>query len=591
MRNKKNIIKVIIIIIITKLIWLFFWFHLFDYRTLINTLERNILYGWWLFEFWNKWNLILLSIKPFYLLYQWFIVNYNDWSPLPLLLYFCTKIPYFLLDIASWLILYKIISWLIDERYWLLSCVVWLLMPNIYLLYWIHWHYDIFLLFWVLLILYWTLKDSFLSVMGGLVIAITTKYFPVIYVPIIILFLVYKWYGLKKLSYIAWWVCVWLLLSYAHLFNDSQLVSQMYWSIINQSSDAVIGSSTVQPLNIVSSFYFLLSSQVLTSADRLYRLVSLGVKINICLVLIYMVYTFLRVVRWWAYDYISLVKDLFMLTIMMFVCSANFQIHYFAYFIPFSIIIGFYYKDNRLTRMMGILYMMIFMYHYGHAYWVGEYFYNSPFIRPFVTISTDQYMKYTAWSLIMVMLLLVMYQIVRLTDNNNKIDKSTIVWMVFLWSASWLVMVLWCAQWAYRYFNSNPRINDILFQRYPRYRGIIYWEYSSNILGSQYVFAEREKIWALTNEQIVSNLNVKLDYFKAYIIWLPERINSFYINECLIDPKIALTENIYNFYDGSSEQWFEVPLNCLRTSNVVSWISFTWFKVKLYMRNFPFVAK
>lgn len=591
MRNKSFIVKIIIAIIVIKFVWLFFWFHLFDYRTLINTLERNVLYGWWLFEFWNKWNLILLSIKPFYLLYQWFIVNYNDWSSLPLLLYFCTKIPYFLLDIGSWVILYKIVSWFSDERHWLLSCAVWLLMPNIYLLYWIHWHYDIFLLFWLLLIVYWVLKDNFLSVISGLVIAITTKYFPVIYVPIIVLFLVYKWYSSKKLLYIAWWVCIWILLSYGHLFNDSQLLYQMYWSVINQSSDAVIGSSTVQPLNIVSTFYFLLSSHVLTSADWLYGLVSLGVKINIYLVLLYIIYVFVRVIRWWVYDGISLVKDLFVVTVMMFICSANFQIHYFTYFIPLSIIIGFYYKNNRLTWMMVMLYMMIFVYHYGHAYWVEEYFYNSPLVHPFVAISTDQYMKYTAWSLIMVLLLLVTYQVVRLTDNNDKINKSTIYWIIFLRSVSRLVMALWCVQWAYRYFNSNPVVNDILFQRHPRYRGIIYWEYSSNISGNQYVFAKREKIWALTNEQITSNSNVKLDYFKAYVIWLPERTNSFYVNECPIDPKIALTENIYNFYDGNSEQWFEIPLSCLRANNIISWVSFTWYKIKLYMRNFPFEVK
>jgi hypothetical protein len=50
----KNFIKIILIVLILKLFLLPFSAHPFDFRAFANQLQRHFLYGWNLFEYWNK---------------------------------------------------------------------------------------------------------------------------------------------------------------------------------------------------------------------------------------------------------------------------------------------------------------------------------------------------------------------------------------------------------------------------------------------------------------------------------------------------------------------------------------------------------
>ncbi len=353
---------IILGIFLVKLFLLTWSAHPFDFWAFVNTIQRNTLYGWNVFESWNKGNIIILLWYPLYSLYLVMLQITHSVIDNILLLHLFFKLPFLLVDLVSAFYIYKIIlCYTNNQSIAKKSFMIWFTNPIVFYTYGIHGHYEILVALSIILIIYGLINKSVIYLCIGLILGIETKYFFIIFLPfIIIYFLSQK--RIKDLFFLVFLTCMGLLLSFIHVFFNPILFTQIINSINNLSkinNQQVFQVLKMPATNIFSSINYLFKPLMpINNIDNelLFKVASNGLMIVALILLVHIIF---RVVRIFIYsiNYSNtiIIKDIFISLCYLLVFLSSFQLHYMIWLIPFLIFYCVIDNNNILIYLFVLL--------------------------------------------------------------------------------------------------------------------------------------------------------------------------------------------------------------------------------------------
>ena len=265
--TKNNLLIFFTVGLIIKVGLLFWSAHPYDFWTFVTSIQKNTLYGWNIFEGWNKGNILFLLWYPSYSLYLIIVEFFN----LPIdnipLLHFFFKAPFLFIDVVCGFLLYKIVSTQHNSGRGRLAFIIWFINPIVFYVYGVHGHYELLVSLAILLMLYGVLRNNFWLISLGTIIGFSTKYITIILFPFIILYLL----SLKKYKTALWTAlcsALGIALSYTHFIFTPELAKQTAHSIVSlvgANAPTGIKVLNLSPLNIFSAKL----KKFLTSISRL----------------------------------------------------------------------------------------------------------------------------------------------------------------------------------------------------------------------------------------------------------------------------------------------------------------------------------
>jgi len=324
--------KILIFNLLFKIILLPIYSHPFDFVSYWYRYAQYYVYDISLFRNFNKGIFEILYEFPGYSLFvfiqNFFKVNINE----SILLHFIFKIPYVF---ADFLILYFIVKiWeiskikLIDKKF---IALLWIFSPLPFLGYVFHAGIEVMVALGIVMAIYGALSKKWFYTALGIVISVQMKYFPLIYVPFIYIYLLRAENAKKLLKKITLTIFIFLAISFFHLI-DKDNFTYLITSLWDHSgiSEAVV-SQRISTINIFGAFNYLFSDIGLTQNNYplLYSFVK-NYSYLFFLVIFFTMITF-RSITYKKYGEENFIYDLLLITTTFFVFSNNFQRHYLLY--------------------------------------------------------------------------------------------------------------------------------------------------------------------------------------------------------------------------------------------------------------------
>jgi hypothetical protein len=607
MKIKNNyLLTLLLAVIIVKLSLLFWSAHPFDFWSFVTTLQRNTLYNLNVFEGWNKSNLLIAIWYP---LYSFYLIMLNIFS-IPadniLFVHFIFKIPFLFIDLLSGFLIYKIINILKNNnKLATIGFFFWFLNPIVFLSYGIHGNYEILVPFAFILILYGLLIESALITSLGFLIGIGTKYFFIIFLPFITLYLLSqkKYRFLLKSSIILF---LGLIISYIQFFFDSFLFFQTINSIIHHSGANIIKLS---PITLFSAINYIFSSQTpINNLNHplLFTYASYGLFFVGLFLIIHFIYRLFYIFYFKNnYTFKKLIFDLFVSSCYFLIFLTNFQAHYLVWLVPFFIIYLFKDLDLRFFYIFIAYTVVGFIYAFRGELGTATFFLdiiNWGSVK-FISL-TDKSIQtvYREGSLIIGLLITTLVALIIPLRNIKKIlynfERNLKFYFLF-------VAVLWCLilipyfQVINLYFNQSTHFTDLAYKRMGQLNsGIIYTEYGvSNIIDGKIYFNSINGYNLPVIQKISKFSSDDLKNFEAFLLISTSTNNSIYqqnlenkyFNDCLIS-KSKFRENILNRNNYLSYSGFEIPISCIKKENNYininqSNTNLNIMSIKLYITN------
>jgi|GEM_PF-2252765 len=576
-----NICYALYLIIIIKLSLLFWSAHPFDFFSFVNTIQRNILYNWNLFEYWNKGNLLIILWYPLHSLYLIFIKFFLNATDNILLLHFIYKIPFLFIDLLIGFLIYKIIFILFNNLYYSkLGFLIWFVNPIIFYIYGIHSHYELLVPFSIVLIIYGLLEKKLLILSAGFIIGFTTKYFIIILIPFILLYL----FSRKYYKFILYFLIIsafGIVLSYLQFLLNHNLLSQTFNSILNLSVvNAPIGIDVlkINSLNIFSFFNYLFNPNYPidnVNTPLLFYLANQGLKLVAIIILIHFFYRLYNIFfKKNIYNFSTLLTDIFLILIYFLVFSTNFQVHYLSWLIPFFIILSFN-RSYLVFNLIGITVLgtiLALKSEFGIRTFFLDIISN---FSPYFLNNTQTNIKYNYGFWIIFILIITFFSF--LFIKTKKIYNILNFKFYFLFiTILWILLLIPFFQAAHEYFYQTLHENKLAYSRDTYHRGIINSAYNIKSINNNKIFINTQSI----NESLFFNELIKLNEieknnFQIYILirnksrdkYLQNILSLSQFNNC---PIKEYNNFILNNIDKKRYNGFKINPNCINKNNVIN---------------------
>jgi len=601
MNRDKYFIKIIFFFLLLKIGLLFWSAHPFDFWAFVTTIQRNILYNWNLFEYWNKGNFLMLLWYPMYALYLKIIESFSLQVDNLLLLHFFIKLPFLFLDILSGFLIYKIILKLTGDRNKAkFGFLFWWLNPIIFYVYGIHGHYELLIPFSIILLITGLLDKKAWVIASALVIGFTTKYFLIILIPFLVIYMLSnKQYRILKHTFIFF--IIGLIISYIHFFNNPDLMKQTFDSILVLSkTNAPTGVDLLKlpPLNTISAINYMFDpNSPITNLNNkfLFDLANQGLKLVAILLLfhilirIYSVYIEQR-----NYQIETLLKDLFLIIIYFLMFLTNFQSHYLSWLIPFFIIFTFL---NPFIFPILIGYTTIgFIYSFRSELGARTFFLD--ILSQFNPIALNSTMSSTIYIEGGLIILLLIFSAIGLLISRfpNKIKSENNFQINFgILSILWILMISPFMQAIPLYYSQETHPDTLAFSGSIYHRGIIFGNYniskiSNNIIlfndhniQNSLILGELEKLSGEEKNNFQASVLIKNvnNYLNIKTI-----LSNSKFNECPIE---NFQPDIFNYFDKNNYGGFKIDINCIKNANnnvnSNNYTKFTNNDLELYVSN------
>lgn len=616
--NKYKYVCLILGILLIKGTLLFWAAHPFDFWAFVNTLQRSTLYGWNIFEYWNKGNLLIAVWYPLYSLYLLILQMLSIQVDNILLLHFFFKIPFLFVDILSGFLIYKIV-YKLSNHYGLAvtGFFMWFVNPLIFYSYGIHGHYEILVPFSLLLIIYGLLYESPLVTSLGFLIGIETKYFFIIFIPLVILFLLSQ----KKYLFITkgfLYLFTGLVVSYLHLFLNSLLLPQTLVSILHLSkANSPVGVDVIKllPTNFASAVNYIFSPQTPISNLNhpfIFNLASHG----LYLVGFFLVaHFFYRVYQTYyiknKYTYFKLTNDLFLSLCYFLLFLTNFQAHYLIWLIPFFVLYVMKEGDLRFLYIL-ILYTVVgFIYAFRGEIGTATFFLDIINMGSIDFMSlTDKYSQtvYREGAILIITLLITVFLIILPLKTSKSVtffENKVTLYYIFAF-VMWALILIPYGQAINLYFHQTVHFDNLAYNRGSKLnRGSISAVYDiSYVAEKRAYFKNSNDFNSLVMQEVPKLVPADMHNFEVYILTststgealMQNIIFEGYLNECLL-LQDQFNGKVLNKVDQLFYSGIKIPVDCLKKEN--NYVAFTHedeaFHVelaKLYIHNnevdFPF---
>lgn len=601
MNIDKYFIKIIYIFFLLKTTLLFWSAHPFDFWAFVTTIQRNVLYGWDLFEYWNKGNLLMVLWYPMYSLYLKSIEFFSFQVDNLLLLHFFFKLPFLFLDLLCGFLIFRIILKLTGDRNKAkIGFLFWWLNPIVYYIYGIHGHYELLVPFSIILLITGLLDRNSLAIAIALVIGFTTKYFFIILIPFVVIYLISNKEH-KLLKHTLQFFITGLLISYNHFFFNPDLIEQTFNSIISLSrTNAPIGVDFLKlpPLNTVSAINFLFyPDSPITNLNNeiIFDLANQGIKLTAILsgfhilARIYSIY-----IKQKKYEIGVLLRDLFLVTIYFLMFLTNFQSHYFCWLIPFFIIFIFL-NPFILSLFMG--YTVIgFIYSLRNELGARTFFLDIlPQFYPVALNNRSDNIIYLEGFLIILLLILSAICLLFGKIFNEKRSQNNFLLNFGLLSILWILLLGPFVQAIPLYFAQDNHPNTLAFSGSIYHRGVIFGNYQVSKISNNIIFFNDNNMQgSLISSELQKLSDEQKKNFQTSI--LIKNVNDFEnmknilskskFNDCEIE---NYQNAIFNYFDKSYYSGFYINIDCVKkTNNNINSNNYSKFSIndiELYISN------
>lgn len=574
--------KLVAIALVIKVLLLFWTAHPFDFWAFVNTIQRNTLYGWNLFEYWNKGGLLLAIWYPLYAAYLKILSLTGQQADNLLLLHFFFKVAFLFVDIAIGYLIARITSLSTQSKQLgLVAFLVWFLNPIPYYVYGLHGHYELLTPLAILLLLYGAVWRRPWPLALGFVIGFTTKYFLVILIPFVLIKLLaerqYRTLIIAVLASVAG-----LILSYLNLLLYPEQFRQLLGSIFELSgSNAPIGANVIPlaPLNIVAALYSLVyPSDLITNVTQptLFWLANQGIKIVALLLIAHVVWRIVAVRRSGQYSTESLIVDFTLLLTYFLIFLTNFQAHYFSWLLPLIIVLLVAYRHAILRWHLVLLTVAGFIFAYKNEIGIRTFFldlfngfYPSGLGRVDPILLQRMGVVIIAVLSLMLVYLLARERFVRQSEEGLRLGSY---WVSV--GLLWVLMIVPAAQATYLYFSNTPE-TYLAYQRNNNiHRGVIFETFSVQSLENGVVTFSESNRNSLTLEEIRKLPEDKQRYFTLQVLFPDQESFEqarqsaalFRFNNCPLGPEKQEIYSLekYRYYNG-----FTVSPVCLANKNAL----------------------
>ncbi len=592
-----------------KVFLLPFGSHPFDFWTFLTTIEKSIYYNWNIFEAWNKGNLLIMAWYSSYSFYHSFTSFFGLNEISVLLIQFFMKSPYLLVDVISGLLIYKIVKYTANnEGLARSSLLLWLLNPVVFYVYVLHGHYELIVVFGLLLIIYGIVLKKDVAVSLGLIISLQTKYYFVIFVPFLVLYYVVakRYKGLIRVVLISTFG---MFLSYIQFVKSPRLIKQTVESVLYLShSTSPVGVDEIflsrfNIFSIINTVVFRLSPISNLNNPEVFSLANMWVLFMGCFLVIFFIYRVLRTILERRYCYKVLIKDILIILTASLLFFTNFQNHYFIWFIPLFIIVYSFKASSTLKTTFVLINIVAINISIRGEYGL-LYFFSNTVDGLHISSISSQSVGVLYWEGALLVLSTILFTIMAFLKArvsgiqqtiNTLFDMIYVLPMVMI--SVYFISLSLSFTHNMRNLNYEGEYSPIKYSNGDLHKGVIWGNYEVREIDSNgnIVFYDSDKYNQMIIEELVENPGLK-DYFEGHVIFKGEmRIddrqgieNALVFNDCEITRELVW---IKNFEDRIEYQGIEVPLECLQIqNNTVFFInerSSYNYDIELYIRNTP----
>ena len=610
---KIKFFRVLLISTLLKLLVLPFSSHPFDFFVFVGASSRFSIYDYNVFDGWNKgiW-LVLLWLSAHFL--YLFSLEFINQSFSVLVLQFLFKLPYLFLDIIAGYLLYKI-SFAISKNQFLSDNVFyfWILSPIVFYVYGVHGHYDILVPFSLVLILYGLVFDKSFWSATGFVLSFSTKYFILLLIPAIILYLLVN-HRLDFLKKFLGFSFILTVISYIHYIFYPSLVLQTLFSVVRQSSVDITFAEikTIPSLNLFSGIYYLLYQNRLDSATGgiFYTLASNFIYIAFLgIILFYLFLIYKHLIKGQSLDFYLLIKYLTSVGFVILLSITNFQAHYLSWFLPALILLSV--KNKFYTFALIVMNFASTIYTLRGEFGIRTFFLNiSSDFNPNTLFNMDTEAKiyeslFILFSMVLYLILFLLIREKRGGDDIFTLKTPFLILNIFNTVLGFMViLVILQLVLTPNFFRQIP--DSLVFGRNSFHSGYLGLTMSVSGFQNNTIYLNNRDSDNLAFSSIFGEEKY-LDRFEAYIIpdykYNPKKANfskeeyeKSILKNANLNDKCKLTDfNYYKYLWANKDvAGFKLPITCFNKENNYLTlpqtdykISLSDFKVLLQSKNLP----
>lgn len=345
----QNIVKYIIIsIVLLKILVLPLGSYPFDFAAFVYQARSFFDYGINPLFYLNKGLPIILLFYIPYSIYT-FIMGFLGGGENVLLLHAIYKLPLLLLDLGTAYFLWRIIGHytksIAVKQY---GVLLWLANPFVFWMTEFQGQYAIFVVFFMVLSIYFALvKNSFIPTLVTLAVATSIYYYPVIFLPFIILWFSRNALSLKTIIGKVFRAGLVFLTSLTFLYLPFILMPSYLLGLINSllyhsAPDAPQGHAeiTVPLYSLFRLPYYLMTNEwpSNTSSPAYFKMVGLMTFIGLGLIGIYSIFRLFKSIRSRTYQTQTFLIDLVVVVTIFIVLIGKLQSHYLLWLFPLYIL-------------------------------------------------------------------------------------------------------------------------------------------------------------------------------------------------------------------------------------------------------------
>lgn len=342
--SKKVFISTVIALTVLKLVVLPFTDHPFDFSSFVYQIRQYFDYGLTPLTYWNKGVEVVMLWTPSYALYSvltdWFGIARDNL----VLLHLAYKLPLLLIDFVACSFFFLLLKSVFQSS--VKAKLGFLLMFSSSLFFYtssLHGHYEILTALSVVLVLYGLKLEKKWFTVIGLVLGISTKYFLIILVPIILLYLIANRTKRLDIVKIAIYTAIGTLLSFLPFLLSPSLLKQLTDSLFWHSAPVapvLADRINLFPLSILSYPLALLLGHIPNNVQdaTVFQLTSKVFYLFPILFALQLVYIVIRFLKTKKYEFNYLVLDSVVTLTIFSLLLQKFQLHYLIWFLPFYII-------------------------------------------------------------------------------------------------------------------------------------------------------------------------------------------------------------------------------------------------------------
>jgi len=589
-----------------KLSLLFWSAHPFDFWSFVNVVHRGTAFGWNVFEYWNKGGLLLWVWYPLYNAYLFILHGLGSLTDNLLLIHFFFKVPFLMIDLACALLIYKTVSrFIIGGTVAIQAALIWYVNPIVFYVYGVHGHYELLTAFGLILMTWGLVSQKPIPIAIGFAIGFTTKYFLIIFLPFIVLYLS----NLEKRKRTGFFLVflfillIGIFISYAHLTFFPEMLKQTTESIFHLSGmnhgnvvDKLFDYS-LESIPKLSGFFlvghFFVPSALQEDFVRIFA--AHWYVFSFVALLLLFVRRFYSVFRSRIYENIDIMKDLFLALMIFLFFLNNFQPHYLAWIVSFSVPVVFLFptKDRKILMFIfSLLTFFGFIFSLKSEQGAGTFFldfgkYNvtnafsdmNPYIMSLYGIGIS--------SCIFLFIFLVVWFSLRKHSVDSPVDRigaPEYFRILFISAVAWLLMISVFLPNIFSYFRNKEMIDKRISIPYNDYRGSIINGYypmeQSDISRKTIEIGQKSTNGSLILENLLKGENIRFDEIDSYIairkqsvlsaepflLRLSEQAN---FNSCAIEYSKNPPDANRNF-DFKEYLFFHVPINCIQENNILN---------------------